>query len=126
MRGWSVVVLVLAAGPQIVRAQTPSPPAPEQVRRIERFLGRTAARGAGARVGIDVWLVPNGRTIEGLPLPLTGLTIVEVRGGSVTRVLEGGRKRFRAGEFWTVPPGGRVSFETEDDSAALQTTVLGE
>lgn len=104
------------------RAQTRSP----DIQRIERFHGSVRLAGKDVRVAIDTWLVPNGATIENLPLPLRGNTVMELRGGSVVTVIDGNRVKRTAGDFWTVPAAAPVRLETENDSAALQSTVVAE
>jgi hypothetical protein len=96
------------------------------VQRLERFAGTTRLGGNDTRVAIDTWLLPNRYKIEALELPLRGLTVLEVRGGSVVTIIDGQRRKRQAGEFWTVPAGVQIGLETEDDSAAIQTTVIAE
>jgi hypothetical protein len=95
-------------------------------KRIERFDGTIRVADREVRVTIDTWLIPNGQNIEGLDLPLRGLTIVELRGGSIVTIIDGRRVKRRSGDFWTVPPTSRMALQTEDDSAALATTVVAE
>ena len=123
-QGTALALAVLAAWPTLARAQSPSPVPGPVVQRQMRFAGTTRLRGAQVRVAIDVWLVPDHHRVEKLKLPLQGLTVVEVRGGTLFATVAGQRTRRRAGEFWTVPADGSVAFETEDDSAAIQTTVV--
>jgi hypothetical protein len=126
MRYWTLLAVTattlwFAAAP----AQQPSP-TKDGLKRFERFLGSAHSGGAERRVAIHVWLIPNDRKVEDLERPFRGLTVVEVRGGSVYTADGGERKRRMAGEFWTVPAGGKVAFETREDSAAVQTTVVGD
>ncbi len=126
MRHWTLLTLTattlwFAAAP----AQQLSP-AKDGLKRFERFLGSARSAGAERRVAIHVWLIPNDRKVEDLERPFRGLSVVEVRGGSVYTAGGGEHKRRLAGEFWTVPAGGKVAFETREDSAAVQVTVVGE
>jgi hypothetical protein len=127
MRSWillAVTAVTLWFGAAL--AQQPSPQK-AGLKRFERFVGAIRSVGAERRVAIQVWLIPNDRKVLDLERPFRGLTVIEVRGGSVyTKGGDGEPKRRLAGEFWTVPPGGMVTFETRDDSAAVQTTVVGE
>lgn len=104
------------------RAQTRSP----DIQRIERFRGSVRLAGKDVRVAIDTWLVPSDTTIEKLALPLQGNTVMELRGGTVFTSIDGARLKRSAGDFWTVPPTTPVRLETENDSAALQSTVVAE
>jgi hypothetical protein len=104
------------------RAQTRSP----DVQRIERFRGSVRLAGKEVRVAIDTWLLPNATTIENLQLPLHGNTVMELRGGSVFTSIDGKRLKRSPGDFWTVPPTAPVRLETENDSAAVQSTVVAE
>ncbi len=123
MRHWTLLALTVATlWFAVAPAQQPAL-AKDGLKRFERFLGSARSAGAERRVAIHVWLIPNDRKVEDLERPFRGLTVVEVRGGSVYTA--GGKRRL-AGEFWTVPAGGKVALETREDSAAVQTTVVGE
>jgi hypothetical protein len=104
------------------RAQT----RPPDIQHIERFRGSVRLAGKDVRVAIDTWLLPNATTIENLALPLHGNTVMELRGGSLFTTIAGQRLKRSAGDFWTVPSTSPVRLETEDDSAALQSTVVAE
>jgi hypothetical protein len=132
MRHWILLVVTAAtlwsapARAQQPSPVKPSPPAGNGLKRFERFLGAARSAAAERRVAIHVWLIANDRKVEDLERPFRGLTVVEVRGGSVYVASGGERKRRLAGEFWTVPAGDKVTFETHEDSATVQTTVVGE
>jgi hypothetical protein len=126
MRHWILLaVMVATLWFAAALAQQPSP-VKDGLKRFERFFGSVRSGGSERRVAIHVWLIPNDRKVEDLERPFRGLTVVEVRGGSVYAAEGGERKRRLAGEFWTVPTNGKVAFETREDSAAVQTTVVGE
>jgi hypothetical protein len=127
MRRWVfliIVIAVISAWRISLHAQTPLAAGP--VQRIERFAGTTRSGGKELRVAIDNWLIPNRQKIDGLELPLRGLTTVELRGGSIITIINGQRRKRQAGEFWTVPAGATMGLETEDDSAAIQTIIVTE
>src|SRR5262249_54739880 len=117
-----ILLAVVAAAALAAHAGAQPGPARDAVRRFVRFVGPVRTAAGERRLAIHVWLIPNDHKVEALELPFRGRTVVEVRGGSVFTRSGGQRKRRRAGEFWTVPAGDKVSFETEDDSAAVQTT----
>jgi hypothetical protein len=127
MRRWSfplVLAATLAAGwlactGALAQVQTQADAA-----RIERFDGATIAGGKKLRVTIQTWLIPDRTKIQALELPAAGLTVAELRGGSLVTIIQNQRQVRHAGEFWTVPPGVKMGLETEDSSAALQTTVI--
>jgi hypothetical protein len=96
------------------------------VARFERFAGATILGGKELRVSIQNWLIPNRTKIEALELPLSGLTVVELRGGSLITIIQDERRNRQPGEFWTLPPGVKMGLETEDNSAAIQTTVIAQ
>jgi hypothetical protein len=107
-----------------VFAATPSPD--RAVDRVQRFDGTVKVEGKVVRVAIDTWLIVNGRKIDALALPLRGQTVYELRGGTLFTVIAGRRQKRAAGELWALPASARSAFETGDDSAVLQTTVIAE
>lgn len=128
LRVLTVFLTVVAAAP-IFSLPGPTPSgrtAPVPSRRIERFSGTIRVGGREVRVAIDTWLIPNGEKIEALDLPLRGLMIAELRGGSIVTIIDGRRVKRRPGDFWTVPPTSRMALQTEEDSAALAVTVVAE
>jgi hypothetical protein len=120
--GTPLVGLLLLLPLTAPQAQTRSP----DIQHIERFRGSVRLAGKDVHVAIDTWLVPNATTIENLQLPLHGNTVMELRGGSVVTIIDGNRLKRAAGDFWTVPSTSPVRLETENDSAALQSTVVAE
>jgi len=100
------------------------------VRARSQFQGATLvrvdARADSVRVDIRLWSIAGGQRIASLELPFRGLTIVEVRGGRVSTIIDGRRVERRVGEIWSVPAGSTMQLETGDDMATLQTTVIGD
>lgn len=91
------------------------------------FQGETLARGtAAARVDIRVWSIAGHQRLAGLRLPFRGLTIVELRAGDLTTVIDGRRVERREGEIWSVPAGSAMQLQTDDDTAVVQTTLISE
>lgn len=88
-------------------------------------LVRVDARADSVRVDIRLWSIAGGQRIAVLELPFQGLTVVELRGGRVTTIIDGRRVERRVGEIWSVPSGSTMQLETGDDMATLQTTVIG-
>ncbi|HJR40795.1 MAG TPA: hypothetical protein VJ812_01835 [Gemmatimonadaceae bacterium] len=99
------------------------------VQSLARFEGttttRVGARADSVRVDIRDWILAPGLRLSALEIPLRGLMIVELRGGTVTTVIDGRRVRRTPGEIWSVPAGSTMQIETGDDMATLQTTVVG-
>jgi hypothetical protein len=127
-RGLGAAVLALAAATPLVAQPkpTPAPGEPAGVERLERFHGTVRIADKDVSVAIDTWLIPSGQKVAALPLPLRGPMVVELRGGTVVTIIGGKRVKRRPGEFWTVPAASSMALETEDDSAAIATTVLRE
>lgn len=73
------------------------------------------------RVVVRDWIVEGDQRLE--IAPQDGETVLELRGGDLTIVLEDERNVRREGEIWTLPPGTAVTLETEDDAAALRTRL---
>jgi quercetin dioxygenase-like cupin family protein len=124
MSGHVVLALALALA-------APLKPDPAgTVRAVPRFQGttqvRVGERTESVRVDIRLWTIAGGQRIAALELPFRGLTIVELRGGRLTTVIEGQRVARSLGEIWSVPAGTPVQVETGDDMATFQTTVIGE
>ena len=117
-----VALLVPTAGmSQQERSAQPKP--------TERFSGKARLLTPRARevsIAIHNWIIDERSRIEALELPVRGLVIVHLRGGSLTTVIGGKRQQRRADEFWTVPAGARMGIETGNDSAILQTIVVAE
>lgn len=91
------------------------------------FQGETAARGAApTRLDIRIWSIGGRQRLAGLRLPFRGLTIVELRAGDLTTVIDGRRVERREGEIWSVPAGSAMQLQTDDDTAVVQTTLISE
>jgi len=123
------VLLVGASGcrRQAVQGAVFTDPA-QRMNSVEGFAGETRVRTAqgvtGVRVDIRTWTLGGGLKLDELPLPAKGLMIVQLRGGHLTTVIDGKRQARQEGEFWTVPVGGRMGVETENDSANIQTVII--
>jgi hypothetical protein len=92
--------------------------------RIERFTGTLEVGSAGERRTVAVvlanWIVPNLQRVA--RFPVSGLTLVEVRGGEMTAAIGGGEAtEYEEGSWLLVPAGATLSLETGDDSVALET-----
>jgi hypothetical protein len=100
----------------------------QRISSVERFAGetrvRTAQGVAAVRVDVRNWTLGGGLKLDELPLQAKGLMIVQLRSGQVTTVIDGKREARKEGQFWTVAEGVRMSLETGDDSAILQTIVI--
>ena len=93
------------------------------------FQGQIPGRegdGAPPRVDIRLWSIRGHQRVAGLVLPLRGVMIVELRAGEVTTIIGGRRVERREGDIWTVPEDAVMQLETEDDTAVIQTTVVGD
>ena len=119
------LVALLALLHAVGSAQQPAKDtATDRVQRIKRFEGTTQLDGKEVRISIDTWQILNRTKLDTLKLPLPGITLVELRGGSLYTVIQGKRERREAGDFWTLPSEVDMGIETENDSAALQTTTV--
>lgn len=101
------------------------------VRSSAIFEGRTRVRDVRAKgelretdVRIQNVAIVGGQKLEALALRSNGITIVQLRAGKLTTVIDGKRQERKEGEFWTVPPGVKMSVETEDDTATIQTIEI--
>ncbi len=106
-------------------------PENQLVRSSPIFEGRTRVRDVRAKgelretdVRIQNVAIVGGQKLEALALRSNGITIVQLRGGKLTTVIGGKRQERQEGEFWTVPPGVKMSVETEDDTATIQTIEI--
>jgi hypothetical protein len=86
------------------------------------FSGPLSFRYAGefiqGRVVVQDWQIANGEKKE---IRHQGLLIVHLRGGSLVTEIEGQRKAWREGSFWSVPAGKHLIVHTARDSVMLQT-----
>ena len=92
------------------------------------FDGRTQMRDAKAenavrdtQIRIQNIAIVGGQKLQSLGLRSNGITIMQLRAGDLTTVINGKRQERHEGEFWTVPAGAQFSVETEDDTASIQT-----
>ena len=92
------------------------------------FDGKTAMRDAKAegavrdtQIRIQNLAIVGGQKLQSLGLRSNGITIMQLRAGDLTTVINGKRQERHEGEFWTVPAGAQFSVETEDDTASIQT-----
>ena len=118
-------VVMVIASVALVRAQEAIAP----FARTERFVGTLTLQKPqreDVRVGLYQWIVRGRQKIAALELPVQGTTIVQLRAGKLTTVIDGQRQQRREGEFWTVPAGAALGIETDDDSAIIQTLTLSE
>ena len=95
------------------------------------FDGRTQMRDAKAenavrdtQIRIQNLAIVGGQKLQSLGLRSNGITIMQLRAGNLTTVINGNRQERHEGEFWTVPAGAQFSIETEDDTASVQTIEI--
>jgi len=95
------------------------------------FDGKTQVRDAkteGAlretEVRIQNVAIVGGQKLQSLGLRSNGITIMQLRAGELTTVINGKRQERHEGEFWTVPAGAQFSVETGDDTATIQTIEI--
>ena len=95
------------------------------------FDGRTQMRDAKAenavrdtQIRIQNIAIVGGQKLQSLGLRSNGITIMQLRAGDLTTVINGQRQERHEGEFWTVPAGAQFSIETEDDTASVQTIEI--
>jgi len=94
---------------------------------LDRFEGALAlaeVNGAERRIVVTIrnWTIQNGHRVDDFPVP--GLMVVQVRGGSLTTIVGGQRRRRGTDEFFVVPSGTKLSLETDDDTASFQVVTL--
>lgn len=114
-----ILVHALLVTPEHVASQERAPLAD-----FVRFDGtveivRTDGTLASVRVALKNWIVPDRYTTDAFPV--SGLTIVEVRGGEVVVNAGSGRRELEEGNWLTVAAGQTLSLATDNDSASLQT-----
>jgi hypothetical protein len=68
--------------------------------------------------------IVGGQKLQSLGLRSNGITIMQLRAGDLTTIINGNRQERHEGEFWTVPAGAQFSIETEDDTASVQTIEI--
>ena len=95
------------------------------------FDGRTQMRDAKAenavrdtQIRIQNIAIVGGQKLQSLGLRANGITIMQLRAGDLTTIINGNRQERHEGEFWTVPAGAQFSIETEDDTASVQTIEI--
>ena len=103
----------------------------QMVRSSVVFDGKTQVRDAktegalrDAEVRIQNVAIVGGQKLESLGLRSNGITIMQLRAGDLTTVINGKRQQRHEGEFWTIPAGAQFSVETEDDTATIQTIEI--
>ena len=106
------------------------PAAQSQIRPTERFNGTVSVRmrngeRAQVRVAVHNWIIHGGQKNLTLPFPAQGFLIAQLRSGEAFTVINGQRQERREGEFWTVSSEKSMAIETEDDSAIIQTIIIG-
>lgn len=95
--------------------------------RTERFVGQLSLQRPSAQtvsVGIHQWIFRERQSIAALDMPARGTTVVQLRTGRLTTIINGERQSRTEGTFWTVPAGATMGVETGDDSAIIQTIVV--
>jgi hypothetical protein len=95
--------------------------------RTERFVGDISLqrpRPQTVSVGIHQWIVRERQLIAALEMPARGTTVVQLRTGRLTTIINGERQSRNEGAFWTVPAGAAMGIVTGDDSAIIQTIVV--
>jgi hypothetical protein len=122
-------ILVIISGLLIVGAflTTATPAQQEQseesqpvsLQPFEVFDGTIRLQARKLHVVIRNWGIPNALHIP--QFPQEGFLIAQLRGGTLTTVIDKKRRERHEGEFWTVPAGSSMSVETGDDSVVLQT-----
>lgn len=83
----------------------------------------TPAATVRKRVKVQQWIIDGGQRV---PLPGSGVALVELKAGELTTVIDGKRQERREGEFWTVPEGSTMTIETEDDAVIIETTAVSD
>lgn len=124
-----LIITLVALTPALAQVQ----PRPEGVRRFDIFQGTTRVRmrdaqGAARLVDVDVsvqnWIVNERQKVDALPVQYKTLMVVQVNGGEITTVIQGEKQKRKENEFWTVPAGTAMGFETGNDSASIQTIAV--
>jgi hypothetical protein len=75
------------------------------------------------RVQVLQWIISENQRIS---IPVEGTMLIELKAGELATIIGGMRVERREGEFWTVPKGANVIFETQDDSAVIETTIISD
>ena len=103
----------------------------QMVRSSVIFEGKTQMRDTKAEgtlrdtdVRIQNVAIVGGQKLQSLGLRSNGITIIQLRAGELTTVINGKRQERKEGEFWTVPAGAQFSVETGDDTATIQTIEI--
>lgn len=124
-----IVIVTVTAWIPLSQAQQQRPGYSGIIDQIQRFRGQARlSTGETTVVEVDVrnWTIGGGARLDALPLPIQGLMVVQLRGGTLTTIINGNRRERFEGEIWTVPTSVPMGVETEDDSAILQTVVMAE
>jgi quercetin dioxygenase-like cupin family protein len=110
-----------------VLAQQPLAQQPLQPQEI--FSGAVSLQRPQAskvNIAIHLWTIRGWQQHAALEVPGRGTLVVQLRAGSLTTVIGGRRQERKEGEFWTVPAGVTMGVETGQDTATLQTVLIGE
>jgi quercetin dioxygenase-like cupin family protein len=105
-------------------------PENQLVRSSAIFEGKTRVRSVArnelheTNVRIQNVAIVGGQKLDSIGLRSDGIVIIQLRGGKLTTIIDGKRQQRKEGEFWTVPAGARMTFETEDDTATIQTIEI--
>lgn len=103
----------------------------QMVRSSAIFEGKARVRDTkteGALRDTDVRIqnvaIVGGQKLDSLGLRANAITIMQLRAGKLITVIDGKKQERQEGEFWTVPAGAKMSIETTDDTATVQTIEI--
>ncbi|HEV7241350.1 MAG TPA: hypothetical protein VGQ36_19110 [Thermoanaerobaculia bacterium] len=119
VRGIAAILLVLAGAPAYPQYEQ------ESTTRVEViFEGVATLRDGTVPVRISHWSLDNHE--KATTLPRLGTQIVQLRGGVISTIIDGTRRRRVEGEVWTVERGQTMLLETHGDTVLLSTIDIGE
>jgi hypothetical protein len=75
------------------------------------------------RIQVHQWIIEGMQEIS---IPVEGTMLIELKAGELTTIIAGTREERHEGEFWTAPKGDTMIFETKDDSAVIETTIVSD
>ncbi len=117
------------AAPKPTAGESPGkPPSQGIMKSGDRFAGSLALRAKDnqsrqARVAIADWIIYDHQKEK---ISAEGLLIFHLRAGEVTTIINGQKQDRKEDDFWSVPSGTAIEFETDRDTAAMQVwTVQG-
>lgn len=123
----AIALLVAVVGTTTAATQTTYRPE-DRLSRAEHFNGelRLLSEGGPFNLRVDAakWTLGGGLSVDQLDVPRGEVTIVQLRSGEVTTVINGERQEREEDELWTVAYDETMELATEDDSAIVQTIVL--